>query len=173
VHTGATVLGLVLVLIGRVGVPSHAQAARPPATVSFTGTYRGTASMPGTGLPMREAISAVGHASLLGASTLRGTATSAPPNPGGCIRFNGRGRLTAKGGTWLTYRYSYVPCFRPSPPFPPSPARGNFTITAGGGELHGARGSGTYVAHFEDTASRFQAPPSAMTITFRGSLLLP
>jgi hypothetical protein len=101
-RSGVTALGLVFVLAVSVVVPSLAHATPGKATVAFQGAYRGTASMPGTGLPMREKIVAVGRASLLGASTLRSTATSAPPNPGGCAAFSGRGRLTTAGGNWLT-----------------------------------------------------------------------
>ncbi|HEX6506793.1 MAG TPA: hypothetical protein VF221_04100 [Chloroflexota bacterium] len=172
-QSGVTALGLVFVLSVSVVVPSLAQATTGRAAVAFQGAYRGTASMPGTGLPMREKIVAVGRAALLGVSTLRSTATSAPPNPGGCIAFSGRGRLTTAGGSWLTYRYSYVPCFRPSPPFPHDTGRGHYTITGGGGRLRGARGNGTYVARFPNNPSGFQAPPGEITITFRGSLRTP
>lgn len=80
----APALALLSVLIISVFVPPLAQAAPRKATIAFQGTYRGTASMPSTGRPMMEKIVAVGSASLLGASTLRSTATSVPPNPGGC-----------------------------------------------------------------------------------------
>jgi hypothetical protein len=172
-HARPTALALVSILSVSTSVASLAQATPRTATLAFQGTYRGTATMPGTGLPMREKIVAAGTASLLGKSTVHSTATSAPPNPGGCIRFRGHGRLTGGSGSWLTYRYSYTPCFRPSPPFQRYTGRGHYTITGGGGRLHGARGSGTYIAHFQNNPSGFQAPPGSITITLHGSLRPP
>jgi hypothetical protein len=164
-----SVLGLGAFLL----VPAPARATAGKTAVTFQGTYRGTASMRNAGLPMQEKVVAAGRASLLGASTLRSTATSAPPNPGGCIAFSGRGRLTAADGSRLTYRYSYTPCFRPSPPLPSYVGQGRFTITGGGGRLRGARGTGTYIARFRHNPSGFQAPPGQITIILRGSLRLP
>jgi hypothetical protein len=66
-----------------------------------------------------------------------------------------------------------VPCFRPSPPSATYIGRGHYTITGGGGRLRHAGGGGTYVAHFRNNPSGFQAPPGDITITLRGTLRLP
>ena len=166
-------LGLVFVLVGSQLTSPVVRATPRETAVAFHGAYQGTATLLASHPPMMEKIVATGRATTLGTSTLHATATVGAINPGGCQPFTGHGHLSAAGGSWITYRYSYAPCFRPSPPFRDWVLTGYYTITGGGGMLRGARGSGSYIARFQQNPSGYQAPPGDVMITLRGTLRLP
>lgn len=160
------ILTLSALVVGVLIGPGSSRATSAPALMAFWATYHGTSRMP-SAHQLRETIVATGTATLLGADSLRSSATGVA-NPGGCIPMKGTGRLQVAGGNIITYRYRVSPCFRPLTSGIRGQA-GTFTITGGTGRFRRARGSGTYVELFRHQQ---HAPPGPVTVTFRGTLRL-
>jgi hypothetical protein len=151
------------VLVAPVIVALGAGTALAAQSVSFKGTYKGTATEKVDGQTVTAAVSGAGTGSVVGKGRLTGTVTATTANPP-CSPLNGPGTISGKSGNLKLVLVTPAPGCAPTDEDQTSSTLAGTAQGKGGtAKFKKARGTLHFSGHYDRKAGTF-------TVTLTGSL---